>query len=267
MPTTERHHFAAQGSVYSTYVPSSDDVALAVLAAVTAGDLANKYFRETLVIRRKSAPGDVVTDVDVAAEEAVRQILVRERPDDGILGEEGAHAEGTRRWLIDAIDGTLNFVRGDPFWCSAVAMEDSDGGGASAIYHPYSGEIFKAVRGVGCWLNDQPLKMDQGGDLANSVLATFVHAGDGKRLTFARILDAIASPRIRGSGSLELAWLAAGRIDAWVQRNVKPWDLVPGALIVTEAGGVCETLEASDGSWSFASSVGPATDLRNLIRG
>lgn len=252
--------------MYSSCVHVSDDVALARLAAVTAGNLANEHFRHAISIRTKSAPGDVVTNADLEAEDAVCQLLVRERPNDGILGEEGTRVAGTRRWLVDAIDGTLNFVLGDPFWCSAVAVEDSEGGVAAAIYHSSSGEVFTAARGAGSWLNDQPLELGHGHALEDSVLATYLHPGDGERHSFLRVLDAVASTRIRGSGSLELAWLAAGRVDVWMQRNVNPWDFVPGALVVTEAGGVCETISGADGEWSLAAGVGQFENLRRLLR-
>ncbi|MHB8246986.1 MAG: inositol monophosphatase family protein [Acidimicrobiales bacterium] len=243
------------------------DLEVASHAATLAGESASRFFRTSIEVTTKTAPADVVTRADVEAEAAVSTFLAQQRPLDGVVGEEGSRSEGARRWLIDAIDGTLNFVRGDPFWCSAVALEDDAGGLVAAIHHPVSGETFTAARGFGCWLNGMDLRMAAGPPIDHAVMATYLHPGDGATQTFQRVLAGVASPRARGSGSLELAWLAADRVDVWLQRNVHPWDLVPGALIVAEAGGVCGSVEVVDGTWSFASHAASARALVGLIEG
>lgn len=244
------------------------DLSVATAAARAAGSFAQQFFGRRVEVRSKGAPGDVVTEADIGAEAVVRELLARERPGDGLLGEEGSSAEGERRWLIDAIDGTLNFVHGDPFWCSAVALEDELGGAVAAVHHVASGETFTARRGGGCWLNDRPLQLRSEVTLAESVLATYLHPGDGRTATFQKVLGSVASMRARGSGTLELAWLAAGRVDAWLQLDVFPWDLVPGTLLVSEAGGVCGGHATADGAWSFATTSScAARDLATALQG
>jgi myo-inositol-1(or 4)-monophosphatase len=248
-------------------VTPRDDLDLAVRAATGAATLASSLRRTTLTVQTKGTPGDVVTEADLRAEELVRRLITTERPADGLLGEEGSAVAGVRRWLVDAIDGTLNFVRGDPFWCAAVALEDADGPLVAAVHHAASNETLSAIRGQGCWRNGEPVTLGPGVGLDHAVLATYPHPGDEATATFQRVLGAVASPRIRGSGSLELAWLAAGRLDAWLQRDVSAWDWVPGSLLVTEAGGVCDTISTAEGSWSFASTRAAATELRRVIAG
>lgn len=241
------------------------DLELAVEAARLAGSVAAKWFRQPLEVMVKGAPANVVTHADTAAEHAVRDLLDRERPLDGLLGEEGSNRPGTRRWLVDAIDGTLNFTRGDAFWCSAVALEDAAGGLVSAVHHVASGDTWSAVRGEGCWLNDERLVLGAGRPLRECVLSTYLHPGDASRSLFQQAIEAVATSRIRGSGSLELAWVASGRIDVWLQRDVLPWDWVPGSLLVTEAGGSSVVHDREDGFWHAAGTSSAVNSLAGLL--
>jgi myo-inositol-1(or 4)-monophosphatase len=239
------------------------DLDIAIHAAQSAAALAAHH--SPLGVRIKSEPGDLVTDADLAAERLVRDLVAEHRPRDGFLGEEGSASPGERRWVADAIDGTLNFVRGDPFWCSAVALEDEQGPLVAGVHHVASGETFSAQRGLGCWLNGQSLTLASDVLLPHAVLSTYLHPGDAATPTAQRALASVASARVRGSGTLELAWLAAGRVDVWLQRDVSPWDWIPGALLVVEAGGVCETVQTGTGAWSYASVASSADDLRSLL--
>lgn len=241
-----------------------NDHELAVHLAQAAGALAAESFRTAVEVRYKSSPSDVVSDADEQAEALVRSSLARERPDDGMLGEEGTSTGGERRWLVDAIDGTLNFLKGDPFWCTAIALEDTDGIVASAVHHVATAETFSAVRGGGAWLNGVRLQRREVA-LSYAVLATYLHPGDADNATYRRVLDAVATSRMRGSGSLELAWVAAGRIDVWLQRNVLPWDWAPGSLLVSESGGCAASEVNAEGLWSFACGAGSQTSLLRLI--
>jgi fructose-1,6-bisphosphatase/inositol monophosphatase family enzyme len=139
-----------------------EDLDLAVRAATGAAALAESLRRTTLTVQTKSSPADLVSEADVRAEELVRRLITTERPGDGLLGEEGSAVAGERRWLVDAIDGTLNFLRGDPFWCAAVALEDADGPLVAAVHHVASGETFGAIRGAGCWCDDLPITAGAG---------------------------------------------------------------------------------------------------------
>lgn len=239
------------------------DLEIAIHAAQSAAALAVRL--SPLGVRIKSKPGDLVTDADLAAETLIRDLVAEHRPEDGFLGEEGSRRPGERRWVADAIDGTLNFVRADPFWCSAVALEDEQGPLVAAVHHVASGETFSAQRGAGCWLNGNRLTLASEVPLDHAVLSTYFHPGDAVTPTAQRALASVASARVRGSGTLELAWLAAGRVDVWLQRDVSLWDWMPGALLVLEAGGICETVHTGTGAWSYASVASSADDLRRLV--
>ena len=190
----------------------------------------------------KDGPTDVVTEADRRAEAALLALLRAERPDDGVLGEEGAAvAGGARRWLLDPVDGTLNYAAGLPAWCSAVALLDTDGPLVSAVLDPVAGELFSAERGAPTTLNGTPLALSgRAPALVDATVATFVDArrrDAGISAGTESLLRAIGALRAAGCGSLELAWIAAGRLHAWVQADVEPWDWHPGALLVAGAGG------------------------------
>jgi len=210
------------------------DRELAEAAAWRAGDLLREGFGREHPVERKSASGaDVVSAADREAEAAVVELLRAERPGDGLLGEEGAQREGARTWVVDALDGTFNYVAGVPHWCAAVALVDADGPLASAVCDPLAGETYSAARGAGAGR----LRVRAGRALDEAIVATFAD----RRVLDAASLVALARAagvlRTGGAGSLDLAWVAAGRLDAWIQRNPMPWDWLPGALLVAEAGG------------------------------
>jgi myo-inositol-1(or 4)-monophosphatase len=198
------------------------------------------------VAELKAGATDVVTEADRRAEAALLDVLRAERPDDGVVGEEGAAVaqDADRRWLLDPVDGTLNYALGLPAWCTAVALLDAAGPLASAIYDPVADELFTAARGDGASLNRAALHVAGSPRLPDAVVATFV---DVRRRDAAiaagteSLLRGVGALRAVGCGSLELAWVAAGRLHGWVQADVEPWDWHPGALIVAEAGGVART--------------------------
>jgi myo-inositol-1(or 4)-monophosphatase len=203
-------------------------------------------------VERKGAATDVVTEADRRAEAAVLEVVRAERPGDSVLGEEGAAVEGgARRWLLDPVDGTLNYASGLPAWCSAVALVDHHGALASAVFDPVAEELYSAARGGGATRNGEPLAVAADVPLGDAVVATFV---DTRRRDGAvaagteAVLRRVGALRAAGCGSLELAWLAAGRLHAWVQADVEPWDWHPGALLVAEAGGVASVA----GRWHVA---------------
>jgi fructose-1,6-bisphosphatase/inositol monophosphatase family enzyme len=214
-------------------------------------------------VATKGAATDVVTAADTRAEAALLELLRAERPDDGVLGEEGADVRGgARRWLLDPVDGTLNYARGLPAWCAAACLVDAGGPLACAVYDPVADELFSAARGAGATLAGAPLRPAAVPALAAATVATFV---DMRRRDAAiaagteRILRDVGALRAVGCGTLELAWVAAGRLDGWVQADVEPWDWHPGALLVAEAGGAV----AVAGRW-HAAAAGPAL-LREIL--
>lgn len=202
---------------------------------------------------KTEGPTDVVTEADTRAEALMLDLLREERPGDGVLGEEGAAVAGggARRWVLDPVDGTLNFARGLPGWCSAVALLDASGPLACAVYDPERDELFSAARGEGAACNGAPLAVAPSPPLGSAIVGMFIDARrrDPEVLAVtAAVTSTVGALRALGCGSLELAAVAAGRIDGWLQSDTEPWDWAPGALLVAEAGGVTVV----DGRWHVA---------------
>lgn len=196
----------------------------------------------------KSSATDLVSDADRAAEQLIVDILRSGRPHDGILAEEGSEAAAGsgRRWLVDPLDGTTNFLYGYPAWSVSVALDDDRGGLVGVVHDPLRRETFAAERGAGARLNGSPIAVRDHGRLDTALVAT----GFGYRRELrSRQADALTRilPRVRdirrgGSAAQDLAWLAAGRLDGYFERGLNPWDWAAGRLLVTEAGGRVETL-------------------------
>jgi myo-inositol-1(or 4)-monophosphatase len=194
---------------------------------------------------REKGRADLVTEVDEAAERAIiRQIRAR-FPDDGIVAEESA-ADGAgdgRRWIIDPVDGTANYVHGHPFVCVSVALADEKGPAVGVIHAPFLGEVYHAIRGGGAFLNDRPLRVSSVDSPSGALLATGFpfKAGKGDPEAYFRLVaDVIRvthGVRRAGSAALDLAYVAAGRVEAFFETGLKPWDVAAGMLLVTEAGG------------------------------
>jgi myo-inositol-1(or 4)-monophosphatase len=209
-------------------------------------------------VTSKSTPTDLVSEADLASERAIRALLAKRRPDDGFVGEEGGSEHGTSGldWVVDPLDGTVNFLFGIPQWCVSVAVRDGAGGTlAGAVYDPNRGELFTATRDGKAWLSGGgavnhdsgapaadaiELRGSQRGELATAMVATGFAYDAKVRLAQAQVL-ARAAGEVRdirrfGSAALDLAWTAAGRFDAYFERTVKPWDIAAGALVCERAG-------------------------------
>jgi myo-inositol-1(or 4)-monophosphatase len=247
------------------------DLALAERVVRRAGDIVLGHAGRDLGVQQKEAPTDVATIADREAEAAAVELLTAERPGDGILGEEGASSEGERRWIVDALDGTLNFVHGVPGWCSAVALLGEDGPLVSAVWDPVRRELFSAARGTGSRLDGRAIAVRERHALADALVGTYVFAPrlrlPGVRAVLAELVTSVGAPRMIGSGTLELAWVAAGRLDGWLQPDPYPWDWWPGALLVREAGGVAGPVAAPEGmpAWHVAASRPLADELGALV--
>jgi len=197
----------------------------------------------------KSSSTDMVSDADREAEQAIVELLQAERPDDGILGEEGADeaAASGRRWVIDPLDGTTNFLYSYPAWAVSVALEDADGSLAGVVFDPSRGEMFAAERGGGATLNGEPIRVRTGASLDRALIATgFGYDADrrGRQAEVLRtVLPAVRDVRRAGAAAIDLAWVAAGRLDGYWERGLHRWDWAAGRLLVTEAGGEVRDLE------------------------
>jgi myo-inositol-1(or 4)-monophosphatase len=243
------------------------DVDLAARAVRAGAAAALAQARDGLDVRAKGSPSDLVSMADTASEQAIAALLRAERPDDALVGEEGAHAEGgARRWLVDGIDGTFNFVSGIPHWCVAVGLEADGAPVAGAVYDPNAGELFAGGRGHPATRNGEPLAVRTGRTLAQAAVATYLRADKGadRGATLARLEERAGILRTGGAGSLELAWVAAGRVDVWAQPNVSPWDWVPGAALVASAGGRIAVLDGEP-AWHLAGPAALVGELAELV--
>ena len=190
----------------------------------------------------------MVSDADRAAEDGIADLLRAERPDDALVGEEGAQAGGAsgRRWVVDPLDGTTNFLYGVPQWAVSVAVEDAGGGLAGVVFAPVAGELFAAERGGGARLNGEPIRVRDATPLERALLATGFSYSPEQRAAQARmlieVLPAVRDVRRAGAAALDLAWLAAGRLDGYWERGLSDWDWAAGRLLVEEAGGAVAEL-------------------------
>jgi myo-inositol-1(or 4)-monophosphatase len=214
--------------------------------------------------RAKSVAADLVTDADARAERAAAQIIRAHRPDDAIVGEEGTSTNdaATRRWYVDGIDGTVAFASRHPGgWCSAIALADEHGPKSAAVLAP-GDALYSAERGEGATRDGERLHVRAARPLDEAHVAAFFRrdrlGNPGVRELAHVLLDRAGLLRHAGPGTLELAWIAAGRLDAWIQPDTDPWDWHPGALLVTEAGGVATT----HGRWHVA---GPSELVDELV--
>jgi myo-inositol-1(or 4)-monophosphatase len=224
-------------------VSPADLLALAETTAREAGaTLRTAFARTDLVVSSKSTPTDPVSEADQAAEALIRRRLAAARPDDGILGEEEGHAEGTSgvRWVVDPLDGTVNFLFGIPQWAVSIACEDEDGALAGVVYDPMRDEAWRVERGGPARCGDTVLRGSAKTDLGHALFATGfgyepeIRAAQGAMI--ARVLPHVRDIRRLGSAALDLAWTAAGRYDIFYERGLKAWDLAAGALLCHEAG-------------------------------
>jgi len=252
--------------------PSVSDADLAVFLVTSAGALASRMRDEGLSTDFKSSISDVVTAADRAAEELIMQTLRQVRPDDGILGEEGAAHEGSsgRTWVIDPVDGTYNFVSGLAYWCSALALEDADGAVLGAVHQPSSGETWVGGRGLPTTLGGKPLEPLAERPLAECSLATYIHPAtleDPDVLqTWLAIIGGVATPRVLGSASIDLSSLATGRIGVWAQHSTAPWDWLPGQALVEAAGGRTEVVHHRGHRWHVAGNHQAVGELLERLR-
>ena len=199
-------------------------------------------------------PANFVSSADRRAEEILRTELTKARPGYGFHGEEGGHHEGsdkTHTWIVDPLDGTTNFLHGLPQFAISIGLQRADTVVAGVIYNPITDELFTAERGKGTFLNDYRLRVAARKRMTDSVVACGLpHYGRGQlelgRAELAAVQEKVAGLRRFGSAALDLAYVAAGQFDIYWERNLSPWDMAAGILMVREAGGFVTDLDGHD---------------------
>jgi myo-inositol-1(or 4)-monophosphatase len=239
-------------------------LALATDLAREAGALALRMRHGVAVVDAKSSPTDVVTAADRAVEELLVGELRSFRPDDGLLGEEGGAFEGRSglRWVIDPIDGTVNYLYGIPQWAVSIGVEDGAGTLVGVVYDPSKDELWQAVRGQGAELNGNALSCSAVDDLGQALVGTGFGYDERRRAAQSRTLPDLL-PRVRdirrlGSGALDLCSVAAGRLDGYYEQGLSPWDLSAGGLIARESGALVTGLRGREAGYDLVLAAGPA---------
>ncbi|MEW2080900.1 inositol monophosphatase family protein [Streptomyces sp. NPDC005283] len=247
---------------------------LALEAARRAGELLRDGRPADLgVAAVKSSPIDIVTEMDIAAEKLITGFLADRRPEDGILGEEGASTTGTSgvRWVIDPLDGTVNYLYGLPTWAVSIGVEREGETVVGVVEAPMRRETYGAVLGGGAYANDRPVRCRPAPPLDQALVSTGfnyvatvrTHQADVARQLIPRLRDI----RRSGSAAVDLCDVAAGRLDGYYERGLRPWDLSAGDLIAREAGALTggRPGDAANGDLAVAASPGVFEPLQSLL--
>jgi len=258
----------------------SANLNLMIKTARKAGRSLVKDFREVenLQVSAKG-PGDFVSRADREAERIIKTDLLAARPTYGWLGEETGGAEGadpTRRWIVDPLDGTTNFLHGLPHWAISIALEHKGEIVAGVVLDAAKDEMFVAEKGAGAWLNDSRIRVSGRTRMIEGIFGTGVPFGGSPELPatlqdIARLMPVCAGLRRWGAAALDLAYVAAGRFDGYWERGLHPWDVAAGMVLVREAGGFVGGIR--EGEEPFASGAliagnsGLFEEFRKVIRG
>ncbi|MFG2077707.1 inositol monophosphatase family protein [Nonomuraea maritima] len=224
-------------------------------------------------VETKSSPTDVVTALDTASEQLIRERVRAARPGDRFLGEEGGEAPGESevRWIVDPIDGTVNFLYGLPDWAVSIAVEVKGEVVAGVVNVPARGEVYTAALGRGAWLGGERLRCNTGVPLAQALVATGFGYFAGRREVqgevVAKVLPRVRDIRRGGSCAVDLCSLAAGRVDAYYERGINPWDYAAAGLIAVEAGARLGGLHGRPVGPSYALCAAPGLfeELHDLL--
>ena len=223
-------------------------------------------------------PANFVSAADHRAEDILRAELTKARPGYGFLGEESGLSEGTDKsntWIVDPLDGTTNFLHGIPQFSISIALQRDSTIVAGLVYNPVVDELFTAERGKGAFLNDRRLRVASRSRIADAVVACGLpHRGRGdlelSRREMTAVQSEVAGLRRFGSAALDLAWVAAGRLDGYWERGLSPWDVAAGLCLVREAGGFVTDLDGADTSLQtgdvLAGNEAMHQDLLRLLR-
>jgi myo-inositol-1(or 4)-monophosphatase len=221
--------------------------------AIEAGAIELKrYFNGTFTISSKATINDLVTEADHASEKAIFKVIQQNHPDHFILSEETGSmpTQSNIKWIIDPIDGTINFANGIPICCVSIGVEENGEMIMGAVYNPFMNELFFAEKGKGAFLNDQPIKVSSKNDLLTSCLVTgfpyqYLDTENGPLQIFEKLIRKSIPVRRLGSAALDLCWTAAGRFDGFYEHKLQAWDSAAGFLIVQEAGGKVTDLKGN----------------------
>lgn len=222
-----------------------------VAAASAAGEVLVDGLAGPTQVHMKSERSSIVTEIDLESQRRIFDVIGESYPGHVIMGEEGDGGGADRRytWIVDPLDGTSNYASGIPFACASIAVKDLDGVVAGVIFEPFRQELFTAARGGGAWLADERLAVRDQPDLGRALICTGIQSDDPDEIAgHARRIEAMhrfsRGARQLGSPALCTAYVAAGRIDAFFERDATyAWDVAAGALLVHEAGGRCEDLD------------------------
>ncbi len=257
-------------------MPASALMNVMVGAARKAGRSLARDFGEVEQLQVSlKGPANFVSAADTRAEEILHKELSRARPGYGLLLEEHGEVEGadrTHRFIVDPLDGTTNFLHGIPLFAISIALERDRELVAGLIYNPASNEMFTAERGKGAFLNDRRLRVAARTELADCVIVTGIpHRGKSGQELFLKEMQAVMASSVgirrTGAAALDLAWLAAGRFDGFWERNLRPWDLAAGIVILREAGGFVSDADGKDKMLEKGSVVaGNETIQRQLLK-
>jgi myo-inositol-1(or 4)-monophosphatase len=231
-------------------------LALATRLAREAGAIQKARYESSFAIGTKSQPIDLVTEVDHACEAHLVEVLARERPGDAVLAEEGRGEDrggAAVRWVIDPLDGTTNFAHGYPRFAVSIGVERDDEAALGVVYDPLLDELYHAVAGGGAFRNGRPIRVSRESDFSRALLATGfsydkAFSEDDNLAEFRAVLKSARELRRDGSASLDLCYVACGRLDGYWEHKLKRWDVAAGGLIVREAGGRV-TDRAGGGGW------------------
>ena len=254
---------------------SAELLELATNVAQQAGELLLEHYVSAATgVDAKSTPTDLVSDADRESEQLIKDLIAKERPHDGFLAEESG-GESTRSdltWIIDPLDGTVNYLFRIPAWCVSIAVRDGNGLVAGVVHEPNRAETFAARRGGGATLNGKPIRVSDKSDLSQALVGTGfaydVPTRSVQAAVVARVLPKVRDVRRGGSAALDLSYLACGRLDGFYEAHMMEWDKAAGILIIEEAGGVVTPLTdpsgVSDGVIAANPALHPA--LQRLVR-
>lgn len=203
-----------------------------------------RFFQQSFTVSNKEGVNNLVTEADHASEKAILSVIKRNFPDHQILAEEsGALSQNSEfKWVIDPIDGTVNFAQGIPLNCVSIGVEHKGDIVMAAVYNPHLNEFFFAEKGKGATLNDKPIRVSQKSVTLHSCLVTgfpytYINESNGPLEVFERFVRKGVPVRRLGSAAIDLCWVACGRFDGFFEQKLEPWDSAAGFLIVEEAGG------------------------------